>query len=303
MKNWWQLLLCILLAAVIWLMHNLSQEYVDVISVPVIARSNLDGRAELSSGEVAVVARCRTTGWHLLYNRTRVVTVDFEAEDLKYAGKDIYEIDQSRLANYSRNIFGTEVTPVDFVSEAVRFRFEPENSRKVPVEAICKIAYRPEYTASSVVIVPDSVTVYGNPDVVGNIDKVLTDPVVLKDVSRSMHGITRLKAPSGLRISDDKVAYTVNVTRFVDIRTKVEIGTRRVPSRKTFYVIPSEAEVTFRCVFPLKEDPVGKVDFYVDYNDFQNSMTGRCVIRSSQLPEGVIAYSVSPEVCDCVEAI
>ena len=57
----------------------------------------------------------------------------------------------------------------------------------------------------------------------------------------------------------------------------------------------------YKCSFPLSVDPSDKVYFYIDYHDFEKSIGGRCVAHSSAIPEGVIEYSIEPEVFDCVE--
>ena len=62
------------------------------------------------------------------------------------------------------------------------------------------------------------------------------------------------------------------------------------------------AEVTFRCVFPVSSDPVGSAKVYVDYEQFEQSSKGQCIPYVDGLPGGVIDYSVSPEVFECVES-
>ncbi len=59
-------LLSLLLAFSIWISHNLSLQYSSVVSVPVIALSNIEGHQAESSNTSPVVARCRTTGYRLL---------------------------------------------------------------------------------------------------------------------------------------------------------------------------------------------------------------------------------------------
>ena len=62
-RDWVVLLLALLLAFSIWMIHNLSLRYNDYMSVPVIARCNIPGHADVSSGKTEVTARCRTTGY------------------------------------------------------------------------------------------------------------------------------------------------------------------------------------------------------------------------------------------------
>ena len=51
--------------------------------------------------------------------------------------------------------------------------------------------------------------------------------------------------------------------------------------------------IGFRCVFPLTADPAGQVQFYIDWQDFTGSRTGRCVARCDGLPDGVIDYVIA----------
>ncbi len=73
-------LLSLFLAFSIWLIHNLTLNYTDYISVPVIAEADMDGYASRSSDRGNVVARCRTTGYNIVkasLGRNKPVTVHF----------------------------------------------------------------------------------------------------------------------------------------------------------------------------------------------------------------------------------
>ena len=66
-------------------------------------------------------------------------------------------------------------------------------------------------------------------------------------------------------------------------------------------IYPSTAEVLLRCVFPMASDRSGEMQFYIDYADFAGSLSGKCVARTDALPQGVINWSMQPEVFECVE--
>ena len=149
-------------------------------------------------------------------------------------------------------------------------------------------------------VYPDSVYVYGEPSRLENVDQVLTKPVELYDVDADVHGTVRLEVPKALRLSDESVNYSIPVTRYVELRREVKIETRHVPSNVSMSVLPSTAEVVLRCAFPLSVDPSLNASFYVDYSDFANSLTGRCVVKVSGLSSSVISCSMEPEVVDCL---
>ena len=68
-RDWAVLLPALLLAFSIWLIHNLSLKYNDYLRTYVVAHCSIDGHSEVSANRCEVIARCRTTGWHILYQR------------------------------------------------------------------------------------------------------------------------------------------------------------------------------------------------------------------------------------------
>jgi hypothetical protein len=149
-------------------------------------------------------------------------------------------------------------------------------------------------------IQPDSVLVYGEPSRLENVTSVSTKPLDLDDLRSSTHGKVKLEAPSGVRLSDDECVYSLEVTRYVEIRAEVRIETRNVPARVDLAVLPSTATAVFRCIFPTTADPAAQTKFYIDYRDFAGSLSGRCVAHCEGLPSNVIDCTLSPEVFDCL---
>ena len=148
---------------------------------------------------------------------------------------------------------------------------------------------------------PDSVLVYGEPYHLENINMVYTKAIELSNLKSSAHGSVKLEPVQGLRMSEQEVGYSLEVTRYVEISTEVAVTPRNVPAGMKLSVYPSTARVVYKCVFPLTHDPSDVVSFNIDYNDFQKSIGGRCMANHSKMPDGVIEYSIEPEVFDCVE--
>ena len=299
-------LVSLLLAFGIWLIHNLSLMYSDTMTVPVIAECNLDGHAEVSSNSSSIAARCRTTGFNLLRSRHKAkkdaIHIRFDTKDMHKKEGEMFYITSAELGNYVSEIFGDGVRLESFLSETVQFRFPFENNKKVPVQAVSVISFKPQFMAMSPVrLVPDSVTVYGEPFHLENVSRVFTRTIDLPNLKSSAHGSVKLEPIQGVRMSDTEVNYSLDVSRFVEIKEDVQITTRNVPAKVKLSVYPSTAKVVYKCTFPLSHDPSDVVHFYIDYHDFEKSIGGRCIAHSSTIPEGVIEYSIDPEVFDCVE--
>lgn len=303
-RNYSLFLLSLLLSFTVWFIHNMSQEYSDIVTVNVWAESNLEGRAVRCAEPVSVVARCTAAGFRHLGAglRRKVVTVTFDKGDMVHGKGDFYRVEASALGKYAPAIFGDFIHPDTYITPALQFRFPAENNKKVPVLPVNLVSYRPQYMAAGpVTISPDSVVVYGDPKLLSGIDKVFTKQISRTDVRGSLHGVIGLEAPAGVRLSDSEVTYSIEVYRFVELRTKVVIGTRNVPSGKRLSVLPSTAEVSLRCVFPLIGNPEDRLDAFIDYSDFAASKTGHCLARFDSMPEGVLSIDISPQVFECVE--
>ena len=303
MKRWTQFLLCLLLSASIWLIHNLSQEYAGVVNVSVVAHSALKGRAAVSREPITVSARCSATGFRLLQfkHSHRDVLVDIHAEDFVYAGEDNYVVTAGELAKYSSVIFGENVKLITFLNQSYTFQFNQEKYRTVPVKAVYSASFKPQYMAAGPMkIVPDSVTVYGDNAKLASVDAVITKTLSFNDLNKSVSGVVKLVPIQGVRMSDFEVTWSLDVVRFVEFRKTVAIESRNVPAGVSFSVYPSSAEAVFRCQFPASGDPAAKCVFYVDYNDFAVSRSGRCVAHCDALPSNIIDWRLDPETFDCM---
>lgn len=304
MKNWVQFLLCVLFSASIWLVLNLSRDYVAIVSVPVVARSNIEGHAAVSQSEATATAQVSASGFrHIVLGRSRkrATQVEFAASDFRHVGGDRYSIPSANLYRYTSLLFGDGVTVESFVSDHLEFSFPGESYKKVPVQAVLSVSYAPQYMAlRPLSLQPDTVLVYGEPSRLENVHAVSTKPLTLDDLRSSAHGKVRLETPSGVRLSHEETVYALEVTRYVEVRSEVRIETRNVPSRVALSVLPSTATAVFRCIFPTTTDPSSQTHFYVDYRDFSGSLSGRCVAHCEGLPNNVIDYSLNPEVFDCL---
>ena len=299
-------LMSLLLAFSIWLIHNLSLNYSDTLSMPVVARCEIEGHSNVSSNSSMIAARCRTSGFSLLRIRhqakRKALNVRFDSKDLHHKDGEIFYITAAELSNYVTEIFGDGVRLESFLSETVQFRFPFENNKKVPVQAVQVVSFKPQYMAMGQIrLQPDSVTIYGEPFHLEHIDRVFTRTIDLHNLKSSAHGVIRLDPVHGVRMSTTEVNYSLDVTRYVEIRSEVSVGVRNVPAGKKLSVYPSTASVVYKCAFPLSQDPTEGVQFYIDYADFKSSIGGKCIAHASRVPEGVIECTVTPEVFDCVE--
>ena len=298
-------LLSLLLAFSIWLIHNLALKYNAYLDVNVRAKCSIDGHAALSSDQAKVVARCRATGYNVIRSDIRgdkrVVDVEFQPSVMKRKEGNVFYVTSADLQEYTHLIFGDGVTVEYFTTDTLFFRFPYENSRRVPVRPVTSVSFMSQYMpAEPMHITPDSVTVYGEPFILERIDEVLTEPVKFTNVSSDLQGEIGLEPVRGVRFSEENIRYSMDVTRFVELSGTIPVVVTNVPPGKSMTIFPSRADVYLRCSFPYAGNPMEDASLEVDYNDFQNSISGKCVVRLIDRSRDIIDYDIYPPVVECI---
>lgn len=304
-RDWAVLLLALLLAFSIWLIHNLSLKYNDYLKVSVSAQCNIDGHSDKSANECDVVARCRATGYNVIRfdirRGKRAKKVQFQPDVMKHLEGDTFYVTSSDLQEYSHIIYGDDVSVEYFVSDTLFFRFPQVEHKRVPVHPVSSFSYRSQYmSVGDMEVKPDSVTLYGEPYRLNNIDAVYTKPIKAYDLDADIQGVVALEAIRDVRFSVSEVQYFMAVSRYVELLAKVPVEVVNIPADKDMVVLPSSIEVALKCNFPFSGDPVKEIRVLVDYEDFLKSLSGKCPARIAGIPKGVIGYELEPFYVECI---
>lgn len=291
-----------------WMIYTLSLDYSGVIGVPVLAKCNLDGYAEYSNEPSIVSARCRTTGYHMLSHRFRPVAssriVYFDTEDMVKEKENSFQVPAASLSKYLGDIFGESIAIESVIGTGVEFHFARENSIRVPVRAVSMLSYKSQYTSTGqIALVPDSVTIYGEPAYLASIDHINTKTLSLNGISSNLQGVVTLDVPGSIRCSHSEVSYSLGVTRFIEVEKSIPVEASGVPAGRELTVYPAKADVKLKMRFPVGESSLENLRLEVRYADFVSSRSGKCVPYIPELPSSVLDYSVEPQTFDILELL
>lgn len=298
-RNWGVFLLALLLAFSIWIIHKLSLEYNVYLKVDVVASSNIEGHSEYSTTSTEVMARCRTSGWRILYaymTRDKSVYVNIPSSAFQQESDERYYITSEKLHEFADQIFGSSVSVEYFVTDKVFFKFQKEVHKRVPIKAVTSLSFEDQYIPESpLVLVPDSVTVYGDQMHLDALDYVTTATIKQADINEDFSGMVSLTPISGMRFSVGEVHYKMDVSRYLEVVKKgVPVTILNAPSGKEYVTDPSVVDVVMKVHFPLKSDPKKEVEVVADYEDLSSSISGKVILRPMSLPIGVIGYEINP---------
>jgi len=304
-RNRLAILLSLLLAFSIWFVSNMVLKYSEIITVPITVISNLDGYAQNSSNTVDVLADCELSGFGIIHARVfarhNSKKVELPKDLIHQKSDEEFYVISRELQQYSRFIFGDEVNVRYFISDTLSLHFDRVGSKKVPVYLDASIEYTPQYTqVGEYEVIPDSVIVYADPALLAVTDRLYTSKVRQYGVSSDVSGMCKVKHTRNLRLSESEVRYRIEVSRYVEIKETFAVKTRGVPDDMSLFVIPTNVDVTFKCIFPLNCYPEADCNFYVDWNDYVESRSGKCPLKWDTMPSGVISFTSSEDIFDCI---
>ena len=189
------------------------------------------------------------------------------------------------------------------MTDRVDFEFQKEVFKRVPVKSVSSLSFQDQYMASSpLVMVPDSVTVYGDHMHLDALEYVTTATIAHSSIDEDFSGMIPLTQMNGMRLSVDEVHYKMEVTRYIEVkREDVPVIVKGVPAGQKVSVEPKTVDVTLYVEFPLRADPKKDLLISASYDDLKASLSGNVMLYPSSLPLGVIKYEISPVSVKVVE--
>ena len=303
MRDYLALGASLMLAFIVWLVHNLSLDYSSLVQRSVIVTCEIDGHSNLSAGPSEIAASCQMNGFDLIGVRTssrHPSGLKVEREDMHHKDGDLFYMTSADLTKYFHEIFTDKSRLEYFVSDTVFFVFNSVEYKKVPVQPTSNIDFRPQYmSVGGLKIQPDSVLVYGNKEVIDEVDVVYTELLRLHDLDSEHYGKLKIKSIPGVRISAKSVDYSIVAVRYVQRETQVPVKVVGVPEGLRVKVLPSNATLRYRMRFPA-DVSMDRTFVAVDYEDFVNSIKGKCIGHVEELPGEVLQYELQREVFDCL---
>jgi hypothetical protein len=141
----------------------------------------------------------------------------------------------------------TELKPYRSVPDIIESGLLTKNRKKIPVKVISDIQYRQRFSATSpLVVIPDSITISGPPEIIAPFNEIRTLPLQLKDVHQEFFSSIRLEKslPRGVTFSDQYVYCYLQVEEFTE--GEFEIPVELPPSQRSkVTLVPSNVRVRF----------------------------------------------------------
>jgi len=141
---------------------------------------------------------------------------------------------------------------------------------------------------------PDTITIYGERELLSKIDSVVTQPIKLDNLSDGSQGVATLKAEDGVRFSHNEILYSVEVVRYVERSLQLPVEVIEIPAGVSVRVIPGEVTVYFREKFKSSANSDDKMMLYIPFSEFKKSLNGivKPILNTNEI--NVLSYRTEP---------
>ncbi len=247
-------LICVAISFFMWGLIKLSRVYDAPLKFKV-TYTNLPAdkvlvKAQDSILTLYVKARGLELYSKMLNPSKNKVNIDLAGMKLYSKGESYYGyVRSSRFLKELESQLSQDNTLLGVEPDTLRFVFEPEYHKRVPVKANMTLNYAPQYQLyDSILFQPDSVTIYGINSVIDTIYEIKTERKEFKGLKESRLLTLRLEKPvthPQIRLSNDTVTSRITVERFTEATVEVVVG-KGINGMANFRTFPDKVKLTCR---------------------------------------------------------
>jgi hypothetical protein len=295
-------LFCLFLAFIIWVVHNLSDEYSRFFEYKVFISVQIKGHETVSGSLNNLVIRGKSNGFYILKHRYASSDnfLNIKPDEglvKKYDGDDGFYLLVPEVRDLIVEAVAEKMTIEYFSVDTLFFCFPNIAGKEVPVSMIDRLSFRDQYMpVGDFKLNPSHVFISGERERLKDIDTLYTDVVVANGVDSDFTGFVNLDLPEGISASEDEVYYTLDVARFVEQKFSRPLEIIGLPDSLDVELVPEELKVVFR--YRKEDKSVGELDLIYPVIDFKDlRIISDTIVEpgfNGVLPDGLLYYGTLP---------
>ena len=283
-------LLFLLLALLFSVLTKLSQDYTKTLTLGIVTINVPEDKVIVQDSMQELEVTLSTYGFKLVryYFNKPSINLNVSAMD---RNELFYIWTEQKGFSEVVSQFDANVTINNVNPDTLKFRYDSNAVKMIPVEFISEITFAPGYDSElGFKIEPDSVKVIGPQILVDSINSVKTMPLKLSDVKASISTQVGLESLSNdqLRTSINQINISAEVERFTEGTIDVPVIVKNVPEAISLNIYPKTVQVIYYA--SLNEfKSIASNSFIVecDYNDVLDGEVSFLIPRITQQPDHV----------------
>ena len=301
------ILLCFFISTIFWLLLALSNDYTTSIIFP-INYINLPGKKVIMNdlpGKIEV--QLKTTGFKLIsfgLSKTRdSVKVDV-SERLQNTSikSDLLALPTSFfLKDFSKGL-GGEVTISGFKPDSIIFNFSDMMTKRLPVKANYQLSFDKQFdSVGTVMLNPSEVEVSGPPNLVGELNFVVTEKLKLDQLNSSIKKNISLEKNRLFTYNVSEVEFNLAIEKYTEGIAEIVINPINVSQGYSLKTFPDKVKVRYLvAISNYNKVDASMFDAIVDGGESEMKHTAKLNVKVITKPAYVRVTLLDPEKVDYI---
>ncbi len=248
----------------LWVSVALTEEYITTVQAPVLFTDLPKNYSLGYSSANQVYLQLKGKGWDL----AKIILgkrVNFDISVHRRAGKHKSELSGFIQSNpwLTSNFHVLEIAPAQ-----IEYEIERTASKKVKLIKNFQIEFKQGYGATSKVkFEPETIKIFGAPNLISQIDSLKTIYKKFSDVSENVKLELPIEQIDGVKFSQDKCEVEFEVQKIVDKAFEgIVVETRNVPYSRELVLFPGKVDIVLRGgINKLGKLTNDSIKAYIDY--------------------------------------
>ena len=250
------MIICIIIAALLWLIIKLTLVY-SVTESFAIKFTDIPADQIVQNDNYHVEATMTTTGFKLLnyYRRApknRVIVLSLKDINYKKSNFETYSYSKRYLEESIAEFISATTNEVQIADELQYFVMSKLASKKVKIVPQTNLAFERQYNYyGEPFSIPDSATIFGTIKDIEDVQYLQTEVISRKNVNQSLDETAKLKVKESVQCDVSEVEVIVNVEKYTEAEVEVPIT---VPDGIKLHLYPDKTKV--RYIVAVKDYPI-----------------------------------------------
>lgn len=236
------MLFCIGLAALTWLVGNLSKQATQLYTVGVSykeipSRKFIDGQTPTS-----LKIELEGEGFSLFKYVFSIPAISVNVSELRKVGKDKYMFTPNMLSQINKKYF-PEMKLLSIHPDTLHIHYQKIQQKKIPVKLQFLFSLQEDHRVDTYQIFPDSVLVSGLEQDLDTLTGLYLKLTGKKNVTNSFSGEIPLKSTSKIHYDTDKVSYSLQIIHVTEQQMQVPIQLLHQPLKAQVQLLPDKTTV------------------------------------------------------------
>lgn len=283
----------LVLASVIWLLTNFSEDKEGSITANIVY-SNIPKETTLSTETVTQIQLdVSGNGFQLLYYRLKRPNIEINVTDF-YDGSNLeIEINEASFRSLVQ-----EYLKVKALKNISNWNIYLDQSmrKKVPITATTNIRFQTGYRPlHNMVVTPDSIWIEGPSEIIKTIHKLSTASVIKQNLNADFSEEVPIEKPFvGISYETESVILSMPVKEFTQKQIEVPIQLVGAPADASVKLLPNSVQVSLE----VAVDSFGEItaDDFEIICDFKDKIEAETILipKISKKPDAVFNISIQP---------